>query len=117
MILVLFHKISCLSLRYARSLIILGLGFCFLAYAKSPCNGHKIQSFTTQSCIFCKKLKIELELANLEYEDRDITSNYLIYHWLKAKTGQKTVPFVFINDKHIGGYTDFVRICLESSKD
>ncbi len=85
------------------------------AFAKihSSCLSDKIYIYTKPHCSYCVKMKNLLILEKLDYEERNISNNAMLQSWLYAGTSQKTVPYVFIGDKHVGGFTDFVRLCVK----
>lgn len=62
--------------------------------------------YTIPTCSYCIKAKLLLDKKSIPY--KEIIVNDPIKRQLIKKTGQKTVPQIFINDKFIGGYTDLV---------
>lgn len=73
---------------------------------------NKIEEILSNSCHFldCQKTKSTLQglnVPNVGILELDNDSNGSdIQAYLKEKTGQNTVPNVFINGKHIGGNSD-----------
>lgn len=74
------------------------------------------------SCLYCirakelaEKLKNNLPFCNYKYID--IEKIKLSKESLSKKIGKpvNTVPQIFINKKHIGGYTDFYEYIKKSS--
>jgi glutaredoxin 3 len=70
--------------------------------AKAPKWG-KIVVWTSERCGFCDKLKDLLNSKGIPYETMKITSQSQVDE-LEKKSGKRTVPQVFVNDKHVGGY-------------
>lgn len=68
----------------------------------------KVVAYTVDYCPYCKKAKVLLNEKGIEFEDIDISDNEAAMRkQLGEMTGGKTtVPQIFINDVHIGGYTD-----------
>jgi glutaredoxin 3 len=83
----------------------------FASNIEDSCKNKKLYIYTKEYCIYCQMLTKELKNNNLLYEENDITNNFVIHNWLKIKTGSKTVPYVFMDDEYIGGYTDFIALC------
>jgi len=54
-------------------------------------------------CPYCVKAKILLARNNLQYEEIDATDKR---EWLMEKSGQRTVPQIWIGDVHVGGSDD-----------
>ena len=63
----------------------------------------KIVIYTREECIFCSKAEELLNRKNMPYVKVDITWDKELYAKLLADTGQVTVPYVFVDDKFIGG--------------
>ena len=63
-----------------------------------------------ENCTFCTKAKTHLEVRGYRYEyvDLDRTENLEILQRLRA-TGARSVPQIYIANRHIGGYTDLVK--------
>ena len=68
--------------------------------------------FSKEDCPFCQRalrlLTAMNEMANLSLRikvyDLNVTDSKLIQPLLKKRTGQSTVPNIFMEGKHIGGY-------------
>jgi len=72
-------------------------------------KSNTICIFSKSWCPFCKKVKEIFSSINAEYfvYELDLQENGdAIQSYLLKKTGQKTVPSVFINQQHIGGASD-----------
>lgn len=70
-----------------------------------------IEIYTTRHCSFCTHAKRLLDSKGVEYieygldfdpDEREIM--------LQRSDGQRTVPQIFINNQHIGGYQDLVEL-------
>lgn len=75
----------------------------------------KVQLYTWSNCPYCVRAKdlltrkqIPFTEINLDGKDQELTE-------LRARTGQRTVPQIFINDQLIGGFTDLA--ALDASGD
>jgi glutaredoxin 3 len=78
--------------------------------AEKLISSHKVAVFSKTYCPYCSKTKSTLQGLNvpnvgiLELDNESNGSDIQAY--LKDKTGQNSVPNVFINGKHIGGNSD-----------
>lgn len=63
---------------------------------------NDIVIFTQDNCAYCKKAKKVLEKNNLKYEEITIGKDISISA-IKALTGKKSAPQIFIDGKYIGG--------------
>ncbi|HSA06507.1 MAG TPA: glutaredoxin 3 [Candidatus Gastranaerophilales bacterium] len=70
----------------------------------------KVVIYTVDYCPYCNKAKKLLNERGIDFENIDITSNEGEMREkigeMIGSTGRTTVPQIFINSKHIGGYTD-----------
>lgn len=78
--------------------------------AEKLISSHKVAVFSKTYCPYCSKTKSTLQglnVPNVGILELDTESNGSdIQAYLKDKTGQNSVPNVFINGKHIGGNSD-----------
>jgi len=68
----------------------------------------KVLTYTVDYCPYCKKAKALLKEKGVDFEDIDITDNEdeMRIKLGEMTGGRTTVPQIFINKVHIGGYTD-----------
>ena len=67
----------------------------------------KILMYSGPMCSFCEAAKRLLKRNNLDFEIVDISSrDGLMQEMLQKSNGKKTIPQIFFNDKHIGGYVE-----------
>ncbi|KAE8056736.1 hypothetical protein FH972_013481 [Carpinus fangiana] len=81
------------------------------AFVKKTISSHKIVIFSKSYCPYCRRAKnVFKELKQVahvvELDQREDGSN--IQDALSDIVGRRTVPQVFINEKHIGGSDDTV---------
>ncbi|KAG5723275.1 hypothetical protein E4T56_gene321 [Termitomyces sp. T112] len=72
---------------------------------------NKVAIFSKSWCPYCRKAKAlfkdefpDVETTVYELDERDDGSEIQTY--LLEKTGQRTVPNIFVNGQHIGGSDD-----------
>lgn len=70
---------------------------------------NKITIFSKNNCSFCVKACQLLNQSNIEYininiDHLDNSNNF--FQLLKDKTNHKTLPNIFVNGIHIGGYSE-----------
>lgn len=67
----------------------------------------KVIMYTTQTCPYCVAAKNLLDGKGVAYQTIDLTNDFKgREELLKKSNGQRTVPQIFINERHIGGFTD-----------
>ncbi|RUP42008.1 MAG: hypothetical protein EKK63_02910 [Acinetobacter sp.] len=62
--------------------------------------------YTKELCSYCTLAKNLLDSMSIKYEVIDLTNNRDLHLKMAEKTGQNTVPYVYINNNFIGGYQD-----------
>jgi glutaredoxin 3 len=63
--------------------------------------------YTGPLCNFCDAAKRLLLRNNLEFNEIDVSTKYeLRDEMIKKSNGRKTIPQIFFNDYHIGGYEE-----------
>ena len=67
----------------------------------------KILMYSGPMCNFCEAAKRLLDRNNLKYEIIDIsTEEGLRDEMTKKSNGKRTIPQIFFDDNHIGGYVE-----------
>ena len=67
----------------------------------------KITLYSTQTCGFCRTAKSLLDDKGISYKEIDISSDPELRGKMVTKAnGRRTVPQIFINDAHLGGFSD-----------
>ena len=63
--------------------------------------------YTGPLCNFCDAAKRLLLRNNLEFNEIDIsTKKELIDEMIKKANGRRTIPQIFFDDYHVGGYVE-----------
>ena len=66
-----------------------------------------ITMYTGPRCNFCDAAKRLFSRNNLKYEEIDISSKEgLRDEMIKKANGKRTIPQIFFNEEHIGGYQE-----------
>ena len=67
----------------------------------------RIVVYSITGCPFCIRTKNKLRSMNLEYVDINLDVHIDRRNEMKERTGRKTVPQIYFNAKHIGGFSEF----------
>ena len=62
--------------------------------------------WSKDNCTFCDQAKALLEQRNIAYEERKIGHGFSREDLLEAVPTARTVPQIFVNNNHIGGFTE-----------
>ncbi len=66
-----------------------------------------IKMYTGPMCNFCDAAKRLLSRNNLKYEEIDIsTKDGLRDEMIKKSNGKRTIPQIFFDEHHVGGYVE-----------
>ena len=67
----------------------------------------KIIMYTGPLCNFCDASKRLFSRNNIEYQEIDISSKAgLMDEMIKKSNGRRTIPQIFFDDHHVGGYQE-----------
>ena len=67
----------------------------------------KVTIYTKFYCPFCRSLKKFLKQKGVSFNEIEVSDKPELHKGVVRKTGHKTVPAVFVNEKFIGGSEDF----------
>lgn len=62
--------------------------------------------WSKNACPFCDQAKNLLKLKGIEFEERNVQTEWTKEQLLEAVPNARTVPQIFLDDKLIGGFTE-----------
>lgn len=62
--------------------------------------------YSTATCLYCIRAKQLLEAKGLVYTEIQVDQDDAAREKMMTLSGRRTVPQIFIDDQHIGGYDD-----------
>jgi glutaredoxin 3 len=74
----------------------------------------KVIVWSKYQCSYCDQAKALLTQKGIEFEERKIGDGYTREDLLEAVPTARSVPQIFLGEKHIGGYTDLVKYIEET---
>lgn len=78
---------------------------------------NNVTVLTHPTCSYCHAAKSLLNQQGVEYQEIDLVKDVEIGQQLLAKSGQRTVPQIFINEKPIGGFTELSKLIVNDKLD
>ena len=67
----------------------------------------KITIYTGPVCNYCDAAKRLLQRNSLQFSEIDISSGpEVLNEMIKKSNGKRTIPQIFFDNKHIGGYVE-----------
>jgi glutaredoxin len=62
--------------------------------------------WSKDACPFCVQAKALLEARGIEYEERNVSRDWTREQLLEAVPTARTLPQIFLDEVHIGGFTE-----------
>lgn len=73
--------------------------------------------YTTATCPFCVRAKNLLDKKGVTYQELRVDQNPGLWKEIEERTGRNTVPQLFIDEFHVGGYDDMVDMDMDGELD
>lgn len=70
----------------------------------------KVIIYSKVVCPYCVKAKFLLKRKNVQYDEIIVDSQEKMEEMLEKSGGRKTVPQIFIGDRHVGGCDDLYEL-------
>ena len=65
-----------------------------------------VKVYTKDFCPYCVSAKRLLDRKGVKYEEINVEGNDELRAWLVERSGQMTVPQIFVGDRSLGGFSD-----------
>ena len=69
---------------------------------------REIKVYTSSPCSFCSAAKQLLESRGYEYTEISLQGNQELMMEVMQKSGQRTVPQIFVGEHSVGGYQELL---------
>ena len=69
-----------------------------------------IEMYTSQPCAYCVNAKTLLKQKGLDYSEIDISTDADKANEMIKRSGNQTVPQIFIDGESIGGFTELAKL-------
>ncbi len=73
--------------------------------------------YTTNICPYCVRAKALLKKKGVTYEERNIERSRALMREMLERSQRRTVPQIFIDDFHVGGYDDMAELDIAGKLD
>lgn len=70
----------------------------------------KVVVYTTNVCPYCVRAKALLERKGIGYDELNIQTDRGLMREMLERSKRRTVPQIFIDDFHVGGYDDLAEL-------
>ena len=71
---------------------------------------NKVQIYSTDWCPSCNAAKSLLADKGVAFEEIDVTDPELRMAMIQRAHGRRTVPQIFIGERHVGGYDELAQL-------
>jgi glutaredoxin 3 len=78
--------------------------------AKPDPDQPNVTVYTQAMCGYCSAARALLDQKNVDYDEISVTLNADLRREMFDRSGRRTVPQIFIDDRHIGGYEDMAAL-------
>jgi glutaredoxin len=62
--------------------------------------------WSKDACPFCVQAKALLESRGIEFEERNVSTDWTREQLLAAVPNARTLPQIFLDDNYVGGFTE-----------
>jgi glutaredoxin 3 len=69
-----------------------------------------ITLYVTGWCPYCQRAKALLDSKQLAFNEVDVDEDPKLRQEMTARSGRRTVPQIFIGERHVGGCDDLVAL-------
>ncbi len=69
--------------------------------------------YVTPWCGFCMRALRLLESRNVDFAKFDVSGDHEARAWMRERSGQSTVPQIFVRGQSIGGYDELSQLDRE----
>jgi glutaredoxin 3 len=66
--------------------------------------------YTTAMCPYCVRAKMLLQRKGARWEEKRIDLDHDLMSEMVQRSQRRTVPQIFIGDRHVGGYDDMAEL-------
>ncbi|MFZ2208267.1 MAG: glutaredoxin 3 [Porticoccaceae bacterium] len=73
--------------------------------------------YGTRFCPYCVGARLFLRQRGVAFEDIAVDGNAALRREVEARSGRDTVPQIWIDDYHVGGFTDLLALEREGVLD
>ena len=71
---------------------------------------HQVVLYGTPFCPYCTAARHLLSAKDVSFDDISVDSDIDLRREIMEKSGQRTVPQIWIGDTHVGGYSELQQL-------
>ena len=85
--------------------------------ASSVVSTVKVEIYSTDLCPFCSRAKMLLDKKGVRYTEYRIDHQIELRDEMIERSDRTSVPQIFINEKHVGGFDDLAELDVDDELD
>ncbi len=85
--------------------------------ASSVVSAVKIEIYSTALCPYCSRAKMLLDKKGVHYTEYRIDQKMDLRDEMIERSDRTSVPQIFIDDKHVGGFDDLAELDVDDELD
>jgi glutaredoxin 3 len=74
---------------------------------------RQIEIYSTQQCPYCVRARALLNEKGLAYREIDVSGDQGLMRHMIRRSGQRTVPQIFIDGEPVGGYQQLSQLAAK----
>lgn len=78
---------------------------------------NTVTIYTKDYCPYCKAAKSLLDDRGISYREIDVEHNPAELKTMIARSGRRTVPQVFFDNDHVGGFDDLSALFMAAARE
>lgn len=71
---------------------------------------NAVVMYSTRFCPYCMRARFLLDSKRVPYTDIGVDARPELRREMTEKSGRRTVPQIWIGERHVGGYDDLARL-------
>ncbi len=77
----------------------------------------KVVMYATASCPYCMRARRLLDKKGVTYQEINVDDDPALWDEMQRVSKRNTVPQIFIDDFHVGGFDDMAELDMEGRLD
>lgn len=80
-------------------------------------DNNRVEIYSTKYCPYCTRAKVLLDAKGVSYVEFRVDRDIKLRQEMEARSRRKSVPQIFVGDKHIGGFDELARLEIGNELD
>lgn len=77
----------------------------------------KVELYSTAMCPYCSRARHLLQKKGIEFIEYRVDKDYALRAEMEQRSHRTSVPQIFIDDRHIGGFDDLAELDMDGELD